>query len=154
MRKHLSLARIRQVLPHFNKKIHTEEDFWRVAKRHKIIVREMPMEVDGYHQRKRGRYYILINRDLRGIKWLHTAFHELCHFLLDVPVDADNYVMYRRRLGDDSDPRERFADAFATICIMPWDELVRLVAEEQVDEHHTLLSLCRARMNVKVDYDL
>lgn len=154
MKKNLSLTRIRQVLPDFNKKIYTEEDFWRIAKKLKIIVRELPLDVDGYHERKRGRYYILINSRLRGLKWLHTAFHELCHFLFDVPCDSDNYVMFRHSSGDEKDPRERFADAFATICLMPWPELVRIATEEEISEHHTLLKICRDRMSVKIDYKM
>jgi Zn-dependent peptidase ImmA (M78 family) len=151
--KQLTLSRLNEILPGFNKRIHTEEDFWRICKRFKIIVKQMPLLVDGYHERRRGRYYILINSNLRGIKWLHTAFHELCHFLLDAPGHSDNYVLYRKSAGDKDDPRERFADAFATICIMPWPELKRL-SNEDISDHYTLLQICHARILVYTDYGI
>jgi Zn-dependent peptidase ImmA (M78 family) len=162
--KHFTLTRIRQAFPKFNLKEITEADFWRACKKFRIIVRQMPLDVDGYHERKRGRYYILINSRLQGKKWLHTALHEFCHYLFDAPDAGANFVLYRRRQKydehgcpvrrqEDDDPRERFADAFATVGFMPLNELIRF-ANEDISEDPELLKLCRARIGVLDDYGI
>lgn len=163
--RHFTLTRIRQAFPKFNVKPVTEADFWRACKKFRIVVKQMPLTVDGYHERKRGRYYILINERLTGEKWLHTAFHEFCHFLFDAPsTGGTNYVLYRRGLEldecgepvlneNEEDPRERLADAFATICLMPFPELVRL-ASEDISDCPELLRLCMDRLYVRADYGL
>ncbi|MBX3266384.1 MAG: ImmA/IrrE family metallo-endopeptidase [Acidobacteria bacterium] len=160
--KHFSLSRIREVFPEFNKRPITENDFWRACKRFRIIVKQLPLSVDGYCERRRGRYYILINSRLTGYKWLHTALHEFCHFLFDAPDQNENYVFYRRPYDRDSirdgmkrtvEARERFADAFALIAMLPMPELERL-AHEDLTENHELLRLCQERIKVRADYGL
>jgi Zn-dependent peptidase ImmA (M78 family) len=116
------LPRIREAFPHFNERAVTEEDFWRAAKREKIIVRSMPLVVDGYYQRKNGRHFILINRNLTGVAWLFAALHEFCHYLFHEPCGGDNYVLYRNGRPH-QDSRERQADAFALIALIPATEL-------------------------------
>lgn len=135
--KHFSLKRIREIIPKFNIEPIPEEEFWRVCKRFKIIVKELPLTVDGYHERKRERNYIILNRRLSGEKWLHTAFHELCHFLFDAPKTSENYVFFRGH-GAEKDVRERFADAFALACILPLPELKRLSCEDLSDNPERL----------------
>ncbi len=149
--KNLSLARIKAVFPHFNERPITEDDFWRAAKREKIIVREIPLAVDGYYQPKRGRHYILINSELTGVKWLHTALHEFCHYLFDVPGVPENHVMYRRPCGDASDPREMFADAFALVGLLPFPDLVRLQGED-LSDNAWLTQIVRDRIVVRADF--
>jgi len=149
--RNLSLARIREVFPDFNVRAITEDDFWRAAKREKIIVREMPLLVDGYYQQKNGRHYILINKRLAGAKWLHTALHEFCHYLFDVPGPAENRVMYRRACGDPTDLREVFADAVALVGLLPFPDLVRLQTEDLTD-NPWLSNIVRARITVRADF--
>lgn len=146
--KNFSLTRIREVFPEFNSRPITEAEFWRACKKFKIIVKEMPLLVDGYHERKNGRYYIIINKKLNGVKWLHTAFHEFCHFLFDVPETRENYVFYRSMTGSvarengSSDAeeikrrrrqREKFADAFGLACLIPKGDLIQLTLEDHSD---------------------
>jgi Zn-dependent peptidase ImmA (M78 family) len=149
--KQLSLKRIREVFPRFNRSPVTEEDFWRTCKRLGIIVKSMPLMVDGYHERKRGRYYIIVNNRLDGDRWLHTALHEFCHYLFDAPTHNKNYVFYRGKDGE-IDERERFADAFALVAMLPWPEVERLSREEYVADNPTLLNLCMDRIAVRKDY--
>lgn len=151
--KHFSLKRIRDIFPQFNERPIGEADFWRVCKSSKIIVKELPLQVDGYHKRYRGRDYILLNRTLTGRKWLHTALHELCHFLFDAPTESDNYASYRRTNGDPADPRERFADAFALVCMIPFADLERLSREDLSDDP-AMLSLCADRIKVLADFKI
>lgn len=116
------LSRIKEIFPHFNERAITEVEFWRAAKKEKVIVRSVPLMVDGYYQRYHGRHYILINEKLNGLTWLFTALHEFCHYLFHEPCDIDNYVLYRRGARV-PDGRERQADAFAMIALFPINEL-------------------------------
>lgn len=115
----------------------------------------MPLDlgVDGYHERHKGRNYILIGDHLSGLKWMHTVLHELCHFIFDVPTHQKGYKFFRRREGKRDDPRERWADAFATICLMPWPRLLELSLEPPPEDLDTL-RLCMDRLAVKRDYRL
>lgn len=124
----LSLIKIQSIFPHFNERPITAEDFWRVVRREKIIVRQMPLIVDGYYTHRRGKDIILINDSLKGTRWLHVALHELSHFLFDVPGAEDGYTFYRN--GQYVDRREYRADAFATIGIMPWPDLVATTPDD------------------------
>jgi Zn-dependent peptidase ImmA (M78 family) len=149
----LTLTKIKEAFPQFNKKPITERDFWRVCKKRKIIVREMPLLVNGYYERKKSKDYILINSGLSGSAWLHTALHELAHQMFHIPGDADAYVLYRKKCGDDKDPRERFADAFALIGMLPFPDLVKLAHEDIVDDSY-LMNICKARIIVRTDFGI
>lgn len=157
--KNFSITRIRQIFPNFNRTPVTEIQFWKICKRFKIVVRSIPLGlVDGYHERKKGRNYIIINSKLKGDKWLHTALHELCHYLFDAP-DHGDYVFYRTPDGcgklepDPLEPeekkrrrkqREKFADAFGLACMIPYSEAVQLTREDHGDSPN--LSLYAARI--------
>jgi Zn-dependent peptidase ImmA (M78 family) len=149
----LSLARIREVFPHFNERPITESDFWKAAKRERVIVRELPLVVDGYYQHKGGRHYILINDRLSGLKWLHTALHEFCHYLFDAPEHMDNEVLFRRDAFSEGavHARERFADAFALFAMLPFPSLLELQSED-LTENPWLANLVRDRIAARVHY--
>ncbi len=147
----LSLIKIRSIFPHFNERPITTEDFWRVAKRENIRVRPMPLLVDGYYTFRRGKHFILINSELTGVRWLHTALHELHHYLFDIPGENENYTFYRN--GTIIDRREYRADAFATIGVMPWPELLHL-AEEGIEAGSPLADLARDRIVVRTHFGL
>lgn len=152
--KHFSLKRIRDVFPKFNVEPVLEDEFWLACKRFKIIVKSLPLTVDGYHEKKRGRNYILINSELTGIKWLHTALHELCHFLFDAPSVSKNHVFFRygySERAEQRDPREEFADAFALACILPLPELKRL-ANEDLSDNPEVLQLCGDRIAAMAEF--
>ena len=149
-----TIKRIKEAFPHFNERPITENDFWRASKKFKIVVRRLPLEIDGYYERYKGRNYILLSERLTGRKWLHTALHEFCHFLFDVPIGKTNYVLYRKRSDiDRDDPRERWADAFATICLMPFPEIIRSSKEPPPEDQDTL-RLCLDRLTVKSHYGI
>lgn len=147
----LSLMRITSVFPHFNERAVTTDDFWRVAKRERIIVKEIPLLIDGYYQRRRGRHYILINSKLSGVRWLHTALHELHHYFFDEPGRGAGYAFYRN--GQYVDRREYKADAFATICLLPWPELLKITPED-VENNPDLADLVAARITIRTHFGL
>jgi Zn-dependent peptidase ImmA (M78 family) len=152
MNMQFSLTKIRQLFPNFNERAISEHEFWRAAKKEKIIVRSMPLHVDGYYQQKNGKHYILINSGLQGPKWLHTALHEFCHYLFDAP-GANSQALYRKQCGDAEDPRERFADAFALICILPFSELLEL-QKEDLSDNPALGMLVRGRFGALSDFGM
>lgn len=146
----LMIDRVREIFPHFNLRAITEEDFWKAAKKSRIVVRELPLLVDGYYQRKRGRHFILIDKKLTGLRWLHTALHEFCHFLFDEPVNDE--ALYRRG-GEDADRREKTADAFALIALLPFPDLVR-IQKEDLSDNAWLANLVRDRIVVLTEYGI
>lgn len=146
---HLSLVKIRSIFPHFNERPVTIEDFWRVVTKHKIIVKEFPLIVDGYYTHRRGRHIILINSKLSGVRWLHTALHELHHYLFDVPGENEGYTFYRR--GAIVDRRECKADAFALMCILPWPRLLEMTEDDVVGQPW-LADLVRDRIVVRTHF--
>lgn len=148
----LSLARIRSLFPNFNERRLTAEDFWRVVDSDpKLRAKTMPLMVDGYYTTKKGKHYILINNKLSGLLWLHTAFHELHHYLFDVPSEKDNYAFYRN--GEYEDRREYRADAFALCCILPWPELLELTSED-LENFPELGPLVRDRIAVRTHFGI
>lgn len=152
MRKNLSFTRIKKAMPGFNERELTEEDFWKIAKRERIVVKEMWMPANGYWQRRRGRDYIILNKRLRGTYlWLHTAFHELVHYFLDTPLPSEEpTTLYRRRSPDPDDPRERLADAFALVAMIPFRRLEQLAGEDLTGDPE-LMNLAAQRVSVRAD---
>lgn len=147
----LSLIRIRFVFPYFNERPITNEEFWQAVKKEKIIVKQLPLLVDGYYTCRRGRHYILIDSKLSGIRWLHTALHELHHYLFDVPSDRDGGTFYRG--GKIIDRREYKADAFALCGIMPWPELIQITPADLAGDP-TLANIVRDRIAVRADFGI
>lgn len=148
----ISYDRICQRIKHFNVRPLSDKDFWRIAKRERIVVKEIPLVVDGYYQKKRGRHFIIINSRLRGMKWLHTAFHELMHYFLDVPMATEEATLYRRSKKTKRPlRREEIADAFALMAILPFPELEKLSAED-LHDHPVLAPLVVARLQAYKDF--
>jgi Zn-dependent peptidase ImmA (M78 family) len=124
----LSIRKVRTVFPNFNKIELNENDFWRACKRFKITVKQMPLLIDGYYQKRRGRHFIVINSSLTGSRWLHTALHEFFHFLLDAPMATEESTLYRKR--GQINKREKVADALALIGMIPFCELEKMAKED------------------------
>jgi Zn-dependent peptidase ImmA (M78 family) len=149
----LQLCRILEVFPHFNQKPLTETDFWRACRKEKILVRQIPLPVDGYYTRTKQRHYILINSRLTGFKWLHTALHEFSHYLFDVPGEMEANALFRGRKATRDDIREKFADAFALVCLMPMTDLVK-ISPADVNDDIWLANIVRDRIAVRTDFGI
>ncbi len=147
----LSLEKIIKYFPHFNKRAITELDFWRAAKKAKLVVRTMPLTVNGYYETKHGRHYILIDSRLSDTQFLHAALHEFCHFLFDIPTERDSSVLFQSHKKDD--PRERFADAFALVGMTPISDLEKL-SKEDLSDHLWLSNIVKDRIVVLTDYGI
>lgn len=145
----ITLSRIKEVYPYFNERPITEKDFWKACKKERVMVHQMPLDVNGYYEIKRGRHYILINSRLHGVRWLHTALHEFCHYLFDAPCDTGSTALFSRR-GPQEDSREMLADAFALAGLLPFPDLVEL-ARGRIDDPW-LLNIAGARVLVRTKY--
>ena len=113
----------------WNERSLTETDFYRLCKRFKVNVVEMPLRTDGFYYRVKGRDYIAIDSRLTGARKLLVQFHELAHFLLHTPESGAtaNFHGVGRRTR-----QEREADAVALCSLIPRHRL----------ESHELTEIC------------
>ena len=139
----LTLHQMQKRIPQLNRTALTDLDFWRISRREKIIVREIALAVNGYYEQYRGRHYIILNRDLRGVVWLQTAFHEMFHYFLH----SGSRTFFNN--GGDSKP-EKEADALALIALIPLPVLVMMSDNPQGD----LAALIPARSALYAEYQI
>lgn len=121
----LWLDKIKETFPQFNEREHIADDFWCIASKEKIKVKEEPLLIKGYYKVCRGKPCILINADLPPIEWLITAFHELVHHLLDVKYKKTSVLLYRDVQKLESIQEER-AETVALILVVPLWKLKEL----------------------------
>lgn len=79
---------VKKLIPSLNERQLTDVDFSFTADFKGFDVCEMKLKKRGYHVWDDGVDYIFIKKALRGIKWLETAFHELFHAVLQIPMKA------------------------------------------------------------------
>lgn len=100
----------------WNKKPLTEADFYRLCKRHRIGVEEMPLKVSGFYYCLKGRHFIAIDSKLEPRKKLFVMFHEFAHFLMHAP--DKNVTANFHGIGKKT-RKEAEADAFALCALIP-----------------------------------
>lgn len=109
----------------------TQEDFYRLCRRYKIVVEEMPLRVSGFYYCVLGRHYIAVNSLLRPTEKLFVMFHEFAHYLMhapDVGVTANFHGIGKKTR------KELEADAFALCALMPRSRIETLSIQELVDD--------------------
>lgn len=108
-----------------------DEDVYRICRKHKVEIVEMPLRVSGFYYRVEGRDFIAINSMLTGKKRLAVMFHELGHYLLHVPESgaAANFHGVGRRTR-----KEREADLFSLCALIPLTRLSQTTSDELIDE--------------------
>ncbi len=113
---HLLANRVRKLNIAWNVRALGEDDLYRICKRFKIRLVEMPLRVGGFYYRAGGRDFIAIDSRLSGVERLKVAFHELGHFLFHAPSSGAtaNFHGVGRRTR-----QEREADAFALCALIP-----------------------------------
>lgn len=119
---HFALNKIFKLIPDFNSRTMTENDFYNLCERERIEVKEVPLLIDGLYSRRNRRKVIFINEKLRGTLWTLTAFHELAHHFLHETENA-NCLFGSRIIA--SSKREKEADAVSLIAIIPQTTLHR-----------------------------
>jgi hypothetical protein len=117
-----SLTVLTKKIRGFNKRVQTEADFWRLVERERINVDFWPLPDGGQgfygvnRKYKRTYRYIVIDSRLhKGGDWLPTAFHELVHHFLHVPV-GKLQVFYS---GREHTRQDRQADIFSLVMRLP-----------------------------------
>lgn len=102
---------------HWNKRPLTEADFYKLCRKHKVTVTEMPLrKVSGFYYCAMRRHFIAIDSRLSPQKKLFVMFHEFGHFLLHSASGSAtaNY----HRVGTRT-RQEIEADSFALCALMP-----------------------------------
>ena len=127
----LSLETLKKHLPRLNEKIYGETDFYRLCRREKIKVYELPLQetIFGYYSNYRGKAYIILNSRLDKTKRLEVGYHELGHHLLHAPVPESVFFDSQRL----SNKQETEAQAFALLALVPATLL------KQIEESPSLL---------------
>jgi len=115
----------------WNERSLTEADFYRLCKRFKVTVTEMPLRTGGFYYRVMGRDFIAVNSRLVGPQKLAVLFHELGHFLLHTPESGATANFHGVGLRT---RQEREADLFALCAIIPKTWIASRSPEELIDE--------------------
>ena len=73
--------KVRKLRIGWNRKPLGEADLYRLCRRFRIQVTEMPLRTDGFYYRVKGRDFIAVNSRLDGPMKLLVLFHELGHHI-------------------------------------------------------------------------
>lgn len=130
---------------HWNERPLTEEDFYRLCRRHKVTVQEMPLQVSGFYYCLLGRHYIAINSRLRQPKKLFVMFHEFAHYLVHAPDSGATANFH----GIGKKTRKEFeADAFAACALIPLPMVEKLSVQELIETEGLPEDLVRQRIEL------
>lgn len=111
----------------WNKKPLTDTDFYRLCRRKRITVQEMPLRVSGFYYCLKGRHFIAVDSRMSPQKKLFVMFHEFAHYLMHSPdtgVTANFHGIGKRTR------KEAEADAFALCALIP----KKWVEERKINE--------------------
>jgi Zn-dependent peptidase ImmA (M78 family) len=135
----------------WNRRPLTEADFYRLCKKHKVTVDEMPLRVSGFYYCVKGRHFIAINSNMPCSQKLFVMFHEFAHFLFHVPDSGTtaNFHGIERKTR-----KEVEADAFALCAIIPksWIESGRI--EDMVRDDEMPKEILKERLGLFENYGL
>lgn len=121
------LDKIKQLKIGWNERPLGEADFYKLCKRHKIVVNEMPLRVSGFYYCVKGGHYIAIDSKLsKGMKLL-VMFHEFAHFLMHAP--SVNETASYHGIGR-KDRKEIEADTFALVAVIPQKWIETMTPDE------------------------
>lgn len=129
----------------------TEVEFYRVCKRFKINVVEMPLRTGGFYYRVMGRDFIALDSRLAGPRKLAVLFHELGHFLFHAPESGAtaNFHGVGRRTR-----KEREADVFALCALIPRPMIESRSLQELIEEDGLPDDLVRERLAILERHNL
>ena len=129
-----------------------EAGFYRLCRRFRISVAEMPLATGGFYYRVKGRDFVAIDCRLTGVERLLVMYHELAHFLFHAPESGAtanfHHVGRKTRV-------EREADAFALCCVIPrsWIE-TRLADDLLSTDDHISAQIFRERLALYETYGI
>lgn len=139
------IDKISKLRVHWNERALTETDFYRLCKRFKVNVTEMPLRTGGFYYRVLGKDYIAIDSRLAGIQKLAVLFHELGHFLLHTPESGAtaNFHGVGRRTR-----KEIEADLFALCALIPRSWIESRMIEDLIDDEGFPPDMVEARHEI------
>lgn len=129
----------------WNERALGEGDFYRLCRRFKIGVQEMPLSVGGFYYRVMGRDFIAVDSKLAGPQKLAVLYHELGHFLFHTPesgATAHFHGVGRRTR------KECEADIFALCALIPKQMAETRSVEELIDHEGFTAETVAARHEI------
>ena len=113
----LILEKLKQKLPQLNIRIYGEPDFYRLCRKEKVKVHELPLSenIHGYYSNYRGKAYIILNSRLELMKRLIVSYHELGHHYLHQPVLSTVFFDSQNL----TNRQEIEAQSFALMALIP-----------------------------------
>lgn len=145
------VEKIRRLRFSWNNKQLTEADFYRLCRRFRIDVQELPLRTNGFYYCLKGRHFIAIDSRLTGHKKLFVMFHELAHFLMHAPdsgVTANFHGVGKRTR------KEAEADAFALCALLPKSLISRRTTQEICDDEGVSHEMIANRLSVYEHYGI
>ena len=129
----------------WNRRPLNESDFYRLCRKHKIAVEEIPLRVSGFYYSVLGKHCIAIDSKLPPQKKLFVMFHEFAHYLLHAPESGAtaNYHGVGKRTR-----KELEADAFALCALIPRCRIEANSVSELIEEHGFEVSIVRERLRI------
>lgn len=135
----------------WNKRALNEDDFYRLCRRQKITVVEMPLQTNGFYYCVKGRHFIAIDSKLPPRKKLFVMFHEFAHYLMHVPDSGVTANFH----GIGKKTRKEFeADAFGLCALIPRSWLEKRTEEELLDHDGIDRALLLQRLKIFQAYGL
>jgi Zn-dependent peptidase ImmA (M78 family) len=122
-----------------------ETDFFRLCRRHKVAVQEMPLKVGGFYYCLLGKHYIAVNSRLRNPRKLFVMFHEFAHYLIHSP---DTGVTASFHGVGAKSRKEIEADAFATCALLPRRLIETLTVRDLIEDEGFPEELVAARLEL------
>jgi Zn-dependent peptidase ImmA (M78 family) len=124
---HFLADKIKQLRIGWNRKSLGEADLYRICRRFRIQITEMPLRTDGFYYRVKGRDFIAVNSRLAEPMKLLVLFHELGHFLFHTPESGATANFHG--VGGLA-RQEQEADVFALCALLPR----RCIEDQTIDE--------------------
>jgi Zn-dependent peptidase ImmA (M78 family) len=129
-----------------------EEDFYSLCLANSIVVRIVPLEVQGVYYAVSGIRYIAINLHLEGWRRVVTMFHEYGHYLLHTCVSGttENFST-----GTETEiPEEKEAEVFAHCAVLQKDLLETKTVGQLVGDLGYPYWLVRKRIRIYYQYGI
>jgi Zn-dependent peptidase ImmA (M78 family) len=134
-----------------NRRELTELDFFKLCRREKIKIKEIPLRADiyGYYTNYKGKCFIIINSTLAPVRWLEVAFHELGHHYLHATVSQSSFFNSQNLFHK----QEQEAQNFAVLALIPLSVLEVIEKEPDLVFNYPL-HLIEQRVKLFRDYGI
>lgn len=133
----------------WNERPLSELDLYRLCRRFKIVVQEMPLAVGGFYYRVLDRDFIAVDSKLPPVKKLAVLYHELGHFLFHMPASGAtaNFHGVGRRTRQEIE-----ADAFALCALIPREWVLTGSVEELIELEGFPPDMVAERLKIFTDH--